>query len=280
MRSAWRSTQALPAKARTAIPTQAAPGQHQHEAQTERQRRERHRRSDEHRDQRRGQERRRRDAGQQQRKRYGGVQSHQRGERGRREDRRRHHVEHEGQEQSGRTVEQIERAQAHADQHRHDQHGPDRGREQEPRFCKLRPQRARIDAQEGEAKQQKNGLGKERPDQRAERRQRDPEQDRNRDGIGAVTPEPGESRCRPIEKSQRSWLRHNSRAGSRRVRRLHIGFHVGLEGTFPWPEPMQSCWAPASSARRRRCISPSAGWRSRWSTAAAPARKPPTATPE
>ena len=202
MRSAWRSTQALPANDADGDPDAGRAGQHQHEAQAERQRRERHRRSDEHRDQRRREERRGGDAGQQQRKRYGGVQAHQRGERRRREDRRRHHVEHQRKEQPGRTVEQIERAQARADQHRHDQHGPDRGREQEPRLCELRPQRARIDAQEGEAKQQKNGLGKERPDQRAERRQRDPEQDRNGDGIGAVAPEPGQSRCRPIEKSQ------------------------------------------------------------------------------
>ena len=65
---------------------------------------------------------------------------------------------------------------------------------------------AGIDAQEGKAQQQKNGLGKEWPDQRAERRQSDPGHDRDGDGIGAVASEPGQPRRRPIEKSHRGGI--------------------------------------------------------------------------
>ena len=87
----------------------------------------------------------------------------------------------------------------------------------------------------------------------------DPEQDRNGDGMWCRS-----ARARraplPADREIPSYrLRHNSRAGSRRVRRLHIGCHVDLKEVLPWPEPMRSCWAPALSARRRRCISPNAG---------------------
>ena len=50
----------------------------------------------------------------------------------------------------------------------------------------------------------------------------------------------------------------------------YIGASNAIQGILPWPVPMRSCWAPASSARRRRCILSSAGSRSRWSTGAAP----------
>ena len=46
-----------------------------------------------------------------------------------------------------------------------------------------------------------------------------------------------------------------------------------------WRAPISSCWVPGLSALRSRFTSPSAGWRWRWSTAAAPGRAPPMAMP-
>ena len=46
-----------------------------------------------------------------------------------------------------------------------------------------------------------------------------------------------------------------------------------------WRAPMSSCWEPASSELRSRCISSSAGLRLRWSTALGRGRGPPTAIP-
>ena len=46
--------------------------------------------------------------------------------------------------------------------------------------------------------------------------------------------------------------------GSRRHRRL-ARWRTECEEIIAWPEPMRSCWAPASSAPRPRCIWPSAG---------------------
>ena len=58
-----------------------------------------------------------------------------------------------------------------------------------------------------------------------------------------------------------------------------VPLYRGARGETSWHAPMRSCSAPASSAPRSRCSSPSAasGWR--WSTGAGRARRPPTAMP-
>ena len=75
---------------------------------------------------------------------------------------------------AGETVD-SRRRKAEADQRRHRQHGPGRGHDEQAAAATIACAARRIDPQEGKAQQHEHGFGKIRPEQRAERRQRDPE---------------------------------------------------------------------------------------------------------
>ena len=141
-----------------------------------------------------------------------------------------------------------------------------------PRAGQLRAQSSGLDPQKRQHQQHDYGFGKIRPQQRAERRHGDADEHRDRHRAGAVASQPGKRRRRAIENGHPCGISAMLAA----VERVAYICAVILEAS-PWLVRRRSCSARASSARRSRCNSPSAGSPSRWSTSARRARRPPTA---